>query len=534
MRACLLLIAIVHLALPLGASPYGEDLGKVYKGKLDYEENALGRSWTADTTDVWELSNFSYTLDGKLEIDLGPSTVVFGKHATKKLGKNVVWAAVFPMDADSVTKIVAAQPGHGDTVTSAFLRFHPSMVRRLFPAKTVVGQGDPKWLLWGKRLYAHKINATWQAENMPVVPWKKALTFDLETQEGKRRFYSVDLEKNKVRYEQAFAGRVVPKPPADTVNEEEALAAFDKTWEAFDKEYPMFGLRPEVDWNALREQYRPLAAQAQTAYEVAGSIGLMLHHLEDLHIHVRQGGAWVPGFNRMRMLNANYRTLKSQLKELRENSRGITWGEAPGDVGYMAIWNLTNSDMIAEFDEGLEALGHTRALILDLRFNGGGDEELAQLMAGRFLEKEQTYSKNQYRSGASHDEFGPLLERKVEPRGPWRYSAPLVVLVGQKTMSSAESFALMLAQVPGAVTMGDRTAGSSANPRSLDAGLGISVNLPRWIDMDPRGKPIDKVGVQPAHVIEAASYADFRERDPVFDAALKYLKKKKGRKPGKQ
>jgi len=81
-----------------------------------------------------------------------------------------------------------------------------------------------------------------------------------------------------------------------------------------------------------------------------------------------------------------------------------------------------------------------------------------------------------------------------------------------------------LAQCPQVTTLGDRTAGSSGNPTSVEAGAGIVVNLPRWIDMDPQGKPIDAVGVPPRVKIEAKP-EDFRgDRDPVLTAALENLR----------
>ena len=67
--------------------------------------------------------------------------------------------------------------------------------------------------------------------------------------------------------------------------------------------------------------------------------------------------------------------------------------------------------------------------------------------------------------------------------------------------------------------MGDRTAGSSGNPRPVYAGAGITVNLPRWNDLDADGKPIDAIGIRPDIVVDTTT-ADFKDKaDPVLAAA---------------
>jgi C-terminal processing protease CtpA/Prc len=91
-------------------------------------------------------------------------------------------------------------------------------------------------------------------------------------------------------------------------------------------------------------------------------------------------------------------------------------------------------------------------------------------------------------------------------------------------MSSAESMALMFAQCPQVTTMGDRTAGSSANPRRLELACGITVNLPRWLDMDPSGKPIEHVGIKPEKLVKCEPDDFGPEKDPVLRAALKHLR----------
>jgi len=525
-----LVLTLASFALA-AVSPGGVKLGSVYGGKLDYEEGAQGRDWTVAPEDVWNLESFSYKLKGKLELELGASVVVFGKHEDDKGRKSVVWAAVIPREDAEHGRIVSSNAGHGNHVQNIFLRFHPGLVAKLFPAKTVLGQGDPLMAVWGKRIYAHKINSHWQSENMPVVPWKQSLVFDIETVEGVRRCYMLDTKKKTAEYVGGFANRTIPDPPSSSVDSNRAFELFDGAWSAFDSEYAMFGVKPNVDWNALRELYRPIAASARTNYEVGGVIGMLLAHLEDLHISVTAGGEWLQVYNRMRPHNSNWNEVKSQVEDLKDSGLGIAWGQAPSNIGYINIWNLSSGGLSDAFDDALEGLGRTRGLILDLRFNGGGDEALGRRIAGRFADKEFVYSISRYREGGGHDELGPELPRKLEPRGPWRYEAPVVVLIGQRTMSSAESLALMLAGCPEVTTMGDRTAGSSGNPRSLELGEEIVIRLPRWLDLDPDGNPIDAVGVAPMKPVEASSK---KGGDPVFSAALALAKKTKSKLPGKR
>jgi C-terminal processing protease CtpA/Prc len=220
---------------------------------------------------------------------------------------------------------------------------------------------------------------------------------------------------------------------------------------------------------------------------------------------------------------------------LAQEGRDLTWGRTADGIGYVNVWRLTNEKLPGMFDAALEALSDTWGLILDLRFNGGGGENLAIDIAGRFLDKERVYGTNRYRSGPKHDDLGRRLERKCPPRGPWRYRGPVMVLQGRKTMSSAESFVLMMAQCPQVTTIGDRTAGSSANPKRVEVGSGITVNVPRWLDMDPKGNPIDEVGVAPDVEIETV-LDRFRNGDPVMEEALERLRKtpKGRRKPAKE
>ncbi len=507
----------------------GDDLAKVYGGTLDHEEGVGAVDWEVGPGDVWQLKGFEYKLRGKFEIKLDKATVVVGRSTTEETGNSAVWAAVFPEEPAEIT---SSESGHGDHATAIYMRFHPSLIGELFPKKMVKGQGDPSWLVWAKRQYGHKINAGWQSGSMPVVPTKDSLVFDMDTLEGKRRYYVVDTNKKKLTYVADFAGRTVAPIEADGLKPKEAKKIFETVWQAFDKEYAMFGVKPNVDWKKLKKTYGKLANKAQSSYELAGVIGLLISELQDLHAYVKVGNQYIHTYNRFRVTNANWRAVKGSLQDLQE-SKGLAYGRTEDNRGYITVWNLSTEGLSDSFDEALEKLSDTTGMIVDLRFNGGGDETMARRMAGRFLAKEAVYSKNQYRNGSKHKNLGQVLDRSFEPRGPWRYTAPVILLQGQRTMSSAESMALMFAQCEEVTTLGDRTAGSSANPRRLELPRGIVVNLPRWLDMDTKGKPIDRVGIAPDVVSEANQPKDFKNGDPVFDEALELLAKSKNTKPGK-
>ncbi|MCX7424845.1 MAG: S41 family peptidase [Planctomycetia bacterium] len=308
------------------------------------------------------------------------------------------------------------------------------------------------------------------------------------------------------------------------LNGQSQSEVFDRVWEAFDREYAMFAIKPKVDWAKLRETYRPRAAAAETNHELAAVISEMLDHLEDLHVYVTVDGETIAGYNRHRPLNANRNALPGLVGPITSTGHDLDWGRTADGIGYVNIFRLSDPALPEAFDDVLGRMADTRGLILDLRYNGGGSEPLGCQIAGRFLDRSRVYSLSQYRNGPKHTDLGPKHERTCGPVGPWHYAGPVVVLQGRKTMSSAESFALALAQCPRVTTLGERTAGSSGNPRRVDAGAGIVVNLPRWIDMDPAGKPIDAVGVAPRVKIEAKP-EDFRgDRDPALSAALENLR----------
>ena len=499
-----------------GAAERGEvDLLQRYPTKLTAGDTRpdQARSWEFTDGDIFRLTQFRLEVGKDLRVEVGPADLGIG-HCTD----GAVWAVLIPRVSGTLTRQVTNQ----EAIAHVWLRFHPKEITRLFPPETVSTDGATNLSAQMRVIANSKITSSWQAGGKAMIPEPKDLTVDVDTKDGPRRFFSVDTEAQTAQYWAAFEKRSVKPPQAVTT----ALAeeAFDQLWEAFDRKYAMFVLRPEVDWAKLREQYRPKALASKSTYEFADVCADMLKNLRDLHIWLTVAGANVPVYNRPRLANANPQADRAILGDLKREDH-VTWAVTTNNIGFIAIVGWNDSKIPTECGEALEHMRDTRGLIVDVRLNGGGGEPLAEQFAGRFLEKEFVYAHSQFRNGLSHTNLTEKYERKVAPHGPWRYNRPVILLIGQKCMSSNESFIGMMTGDPEVTTMGDHTCGSSGNPEIVQLPFDMTVSVPQWIDYLPDGTPLDEHGFQPQIPFKPAPGAFEGDQDDLLTAALARLSK---------
>ena len=128
------------------------------------------------------------------------------------------------------------------------------------------------------------------------------------------------------------------------------------------------------------------------------------------------------------------------------------------NIGYIRINNsLGNYDLIAAFDEALDELKNTKAIILDLTDTpSGGNTTIARAIMGRFIEKELPYQKH------------VLDEKKYETQRSWieyvvprktPYKNKLVVMEGHWTGSMGEGMVIGFDAMKRAKITGTKMAG---------------------------------------------------------------------------
>lgn len=158
-----------------------------------------------------------------------------------------------------------------------------------------------------------------------------------------------------------------------------------------------------------------------------------------------------------------------------------------GGIGQIVIRSFADDATVAAFDRALAELRDAPGLILDVRDNGGGDTAVARPIMDRFIAERKAYALMRRREGAGLS--APWTEY-VDPRGPFTYAAPLVVLTGHWSGSMAEGFPMGMRDIGRATIVGTRMMGLGAAvlPIRLDR-TGIQAQY--------SGEPVSDTGGRP-------------------------------------
>lgn len=334
------------------------------------------------------------------------------------------------------------------------------------------------------------------------------------------------------------------------------LYTFDAVTASLREFYP-FAHEHGVDWAERTSRLRPRMASVHNDLELLAVLKELFHDVEDPHTRLAGNIDGKP-FRLRSFRGEDFKALEAAYSrqshydilldwlskgwlpgELEQASKtllpgtrrqafdgGLVWGKLKGNIGYLAINEMAgfgqDSDLVEDrallrpvLDQALADLKDTRAMVLDISHNLGGEDEISSDIAARFADKSRkAYSKQAYRGGS-------VQWFETVPYQGARYLKPVYLLTSELTASAAEVFTLRMRGLPNVVQVGEATQGifSDSTEKGLPNGWTLAMSTETY--WDSRGQNYEGVGLSPAvpfRVIEADQAAG-TYRDAILRAA---------------
>ena len=183
----------------------------------------------------------------------------------------------------------------------------------------------------------------------------------------------------------------------------------------------------------------------------------------------------------------------------------------PGNVGHLELSLFADPEICgASISSAMSALADTRALIVDLRNNGGGSPDMVAHLAS-YLVSRRTHLNDLWtrRTGKTQQ----FWTRDDIPGRKFGGEKPVFVLTSSRTFSAAEEFAYDLAAINRATIVGETTGGGAhpVNRHRIDDHFTLAVPVARAIN------PIthtnwEGVGVEPKVKVPATDALETAQR----------------------
>lgn len=317
------------------------------------------------------------------------------------------------------------------------------------------------------------------------------------------------------------------KPTAD------GTATLQAICDLMGQDYAFFVER-RIDWAARCNQRAPNAAAARDDDALQEVLIALLQGFKDAHVKLSRGHGderhqvFSAADSPTRRLLAQAFGQQTEISDLREFQlawrdavqaqafRRLTkaggpllngalhWGRLPGNIGYVSIASMhafsddpspaTETRLAREaMDRVIADLADTRAMIVDVSLNGGGLDAVSAEIAGSFTDHRRlAFIKKQHRPQGR-----PAQSWYIEPRGPTQYLKPVYVLTSDLSASAAETFTLMMRQLPQAIHAGQATSGSISDILEKPLPGNFSISFSNEIDVAPRGELFEVTGIPP-------------------------------------
>jgi C-terminal processing protease CtpA/Prc len=168
-----------------------------------------------------------------------------------------------------------------------------------------------------------------------------------------------------------------------------------------------------------------------------------------------------------------------------------TYFERDGDTGIETPGEVESIN--AMLDVIMDELKDTEALVIDVRFNGGGKDEVGMAFLERLNPEEKVVFTKKGRKGSG---FTP--DNQVVQKGSaTAYSKPVYLLISGESASATEIMALSSLSIPSIMRIGSRTEGVFSDILDKELPNGWAFGLSSEVYLDMKGNNYEGLGIGP-------------------------------------
>ncbi len=201
-------------------------------------------------------------------------------------------------------------------------------------------------------------------------------------------------------------------------------------------------------------------------------------------------------------------------------------------IAYLRLATFDFEQIVDDFNAELDKLDldGLNGMILDLRYNLGGDDTNAYPIVSRLIDRPvigSTWTTRKYlpafASWGQPEETYQGDTVRIEPSTRRRYTGPLIVLTGPNTMSTSEDFLVPLDYSGRTILIGEATAGTTGNPVSVPLPGGAILRVCSKRDFYPDGGQFVGRGIEPDITVHPSVAGIRANRDEVLGKAIEVL-----------
>lgn len=175
-------------------------------------------------------------------------------------------------------------------------------------------------------------------------------------------------------------------------------------------------------------------------------------------------------------------------------------------IGYIYIPTFTAANWSNKYiEDAVTLFNNYDAVIIDLRYNGGGQIETFAYTLNMFSNEKTCYMKTKLRNGPGYNDFTDYFSNYTDPHSNSLKNIPVAVLINSFSASGAELFTLGIKTQKNAFTVGDTTWGAFSqvyakylpNGWMFRAGSQVIYKPDGSLYTDSEGRYIEGNGIEP-------------------------------------